>query len=244
MQSKATTVAAYLRELPAERRALLDAVRKVFRANLDQGIEEVMNYGMIGYVIPHSLYPAGYHCDPSKPFPYGGLASQKNYCSLYLFPVYAEAENWFRAEWKKGGKKLDMGKCCVRFKKLDDLDLDVLARALRRFTIAQTLQTYKQLLASRTRAQSKSPSGKGLTAPAQRPAPAHRPAQVAAAGQPGVKSTRTKPVTPAQPSPAQPSPAKPLGKNSPAKQAAPTKSRTNSPAVAQFKPKRKQVRRG
>lgn len=228
MQSKATTVAAYLRELPAERRALLDAVRKVFRANLDKGIEEVMNYGMIGYVIPHSLYPAGYHCDPSKPFPYGGLASQKNYCSLYLFPVYAEAENWFREEWKKGGKKLDMGKCCVRFKKLEDLDLDVLARALRRFTIAQTLHTYEQLLGSRAKPQGTRPAGKRLTAPSKR----HDKA--AAATQPQVKAPRTKPVT----SPSQRSANLPA-RNAPAKAGRPAK--TKLAASASAKPKRKQV---
>lgn len=146
MQSKATTVAAYLKELPAERRSLLDAVRKVILANLDRGIEETMNYGMIGYVIPHSIYPAGYHCDPSKPYPYAGLASQKNHCSLYLMPVYNEAEDWFRQEWQRGGKKLNMGKCCIRFKKLEDLDLAVIAKALQRFTIAEALRRYESLL--------------------------------------------------------------------------------------------------
>lgn len=155
MQSKATTVAAYLKELPAERRGLIEAVRKVMLANVDRGIEEVMNYGMIGYVIPHSIYPSGYHCDPSKPFPYAGLASQKNYCSLYLMPVYNEAEDWFRKEWKRGGKKLNMGKCCIRFSRLDDLDLDVIAKALRRFTIAESLRGYAQALEARTSGKSK-----------------------------------------------------------------------------------------
>ncbi|MFN6205229.1 MAG: DUF1801 domain-containing protein [Planctomycetota bacterium] len=198
MQSKAPTVAAYLEELPAERRTLLDAVRKVIRANLDKGIQEVMNYGMIGYVIPHSIYPDGYHCDPSKPFPYGGLASQKNYCSLYLFPVYAEAEDWFREEWKKGGKKLDMGKCCIRFKRLEDLDLEVLARALRRFTVAQTLQCYQQLLGNRAkpgkRRGASQPTSKPTSKPASKPASKRKlESKLDAGDEPGVKSGRGKP---------------------------------------------------
>jgi len=187
MQSKAPTVAAYLEELPAERRTLLDAVRKVIRANLDKGIQEVMNYGMIGYVIPHSIYPDGYHCDPSKPFPYGGLASQKNYCSLYLFPVYAEAEDWFREEWKKGGKKLE------------DLDLEVLARALRRFTVAQTLQCYQQLLGNRAkpgkRRGASQPTSKPTSKPASKPASKRKlESKLDAGDEPGVKSGRGKPV--------------------------------------------------
>ncbi|MFN6110477.1 MAG: DUF1801 domain-containing protein [Planctomycetota bacterium] len=199
MQSKAPTVAAYLEELPAERRTLLDAVRKVIRANLDKGIQEVMNYGMIGYVIPHSIYPDGYHCDPSKPFPYGGLASQKNYCSLYLFPVYAEAEDWFREEWKKGGKKLDIGKCCIRFKRLEDLDLEVLARALRRFTVAQTLQCYQQLLGNRAkpgkRRGASQPTSKPTSKPASKPASKRKlESKLDAGDEPGVKSGRGKPV--------------------------------------------------
>lgn len=188
MQSQAKTVAAYLKELPPQRRALLTAVRKVLRANLDRGIEEVMNYGMIGYVIPHSIYPAGYHCDPQKPFPYAGLASQKNYCSLYLFPVYAEAEDWFRREWRAGGKKLDMGKCCVRFKQLADLDLDVLARALRRFTIAQTLQTYEQLLGARSKPKSGQVSSRKSSGQPKKPPPA------AARGKPGAPLAKARPV--------------------------------------------------
>jgi hypothetical protein len=157
MQSQAPTVAAYLKQLPAERRAVIEAVRKVILANLDCGIEETMNYGMIGYVIPHSVYPAGYHCDPSKPFPYAGLAAQKNYCSLYLMPVYNETENWFRQEWQRGGKKLKMGTCCIRFNKLEDLDLQVIAKALKRFTIALSLRNYEALLGKRA---SNKPAGK------------------------------------------------------------------------------------
>ncbi|MFO0264682.1 MAG: DUF1801 domain-containing protein, partial [Planctomycetota bacterium] len=128
-----------------------------------------------------------------------GLASQKNYCSLYLFPVYAEAEDWFREEWKKGGKKLDMGKCCIRFKRLEDLDLEVLARALRRFTVAQTLQCYQQLLGNRAkpgkRRGASQPTSKPTSKPASKPASKRKlESKLDAGDEPGVKSGRGKPV--------------------------------------------------
>jgi hypothetical protein len=88
MQSKATTVAAYLAEIPVDRRAALERVRDVIRKNVDKNIEEGMTYGMIGYYVPHRVFPAGYHCDPKQPLPYAGLASQKNHMSLYLMSVY------------------------------------------------------------------------------------------------------------------------------------------------------------
>jgi hypothetical protein len=89
---------------------------------------------MIGYYVPHRVYPAGYHCDPKQPLPFAGLASQKNYMSLYLMCVYGDSEHsrWFRQAWLQTGKKLDMGKACIRFKKLDDLALDCISEAIRR----------------------------------------------------------------------------------------------------------------
>lgn len=154
MQSKAATVNEYLASLPADRRAALEAVRKVIRANLD-GYEEGMQYGMIGYYVPHSTFPAGYHCDPKQPLPFGGLASQKSHMSLYLMGLYMTGENgelvrWFQDAWKKSGKKLDMGKACIRFKKLDDLALDVLAEAIRRMPAKKYVAVYSAVLASRT----------------------------------------------------------------------------------------------
>src|SRR5882672_4093276 len=119
MQSKATTVEQYLAELPEDRRRAIAAVREVILENLDEDYEEGMQYGMIGYYVPHSVYPAGYHCDPGQPLPFAALASQKNYMSLYLMSLYGAGDHlkWFQQAWKKAGKKLDMGKCCVRFKK-------------------------------------------------------------------------------------------------------------------------------
>src|SRR5579871_7036261 len=117
--SKARTVDQYLGELPPDRRDAIGAVRKTILKSLPDGFEETMLYGMICYVVPHKLFPAGYHCDPSQPLCYAGLASQKNHMAVYLMTCYGdkETENWFVKAYKATGKKLDMGKSCVRFKK-------------------------------------------------------------------------------------------------------------------------------
>ncbi len=145
MQSKAKTVEQYLAELPEERRTAIEAVRRVILENLDDGYEEGIQYGMIGYYVPHRVYPAGYHCDPKQPLPFAALASQKNCMSLYLMSVYAEGEElrWFEDAWKRAGKKLDMGKCCVRFKKLDDVALDVVGEAIRRVPSERHISHYE-----------------------------------------------------------------------------------------------------
>lgn len=149
MQSKATTVTQYLRELPPDRRQAIEAVRRVILDNLDPGIEEGMSYGMIGYAIPHRVFPPGYHCNPKLPLPFAALASQKNYMSLYLMTVYGEGAHWqrFEKDWAKSGKKLDMGKCCLRFKRLEDLALDVIARAIRGVSAADYIRHYQTALA-------------------------------------------------------------------------------------------------
>ena len=146
MQSRAKTVDAYLAELPSERREALSAVRRVILRNLDKrGFEEGMQYGMIGYYVPHRVYPDGYHCDPKQPLPFAGLASQKNYMSFYGGSLYASPENaaWFREAWAKAGKQLDMGKGCVRFKKLEDLALDVIGEAIRRVPAKEFIRHYE-----------------------------------------------------------------------------------------------------
>jgi len=140
--SKAPTVNEYLASLPPDRRAALEAVRKVILKNLDKDYEEGMQYGMIGYYVPHRVFPAGYHCDPKQPLPFAGLASQKNHMAVYLMSVYCGCDDpakaptgeaaWFRKAWEKTGKKLDMGKSCVRFKKLEDVPLEVIGEAIAR----------------------------------------------------------------------------------------------------------------
>jgi hypothetical protein len=146
MQSKAATVAKYLADLAPERRAALAAVRKVVLDNLDDGYEEGMGYGMISYHVPHRVYPPGYHCNPALPLPFASLASQKNYMSLYLPSVYADAgeEGWLRARFAAAGKKLDMGKCCVRFQMLEDLPLEVIGEAIRRVPVAAHVAHYER----------------------------------------------------------------------------------------------------
>lgn len=148
MQSKATTVEAYLAELPADRRAVVEQVRAVIRANLHSGFEEGIQYGMIGYYVPHRLYPPGYHCDPKQPLPFAGISSQKNYISMYLGCVYgsdAVAEKFKRA-WAATGKKLDMGKACIRFKKPEDLALDVIADTIKSISAAGYIAYYESAI--------------------------------------------------------------------------------------------------
>ncbi|MFO0829108.1 MAG: DUF1801 domain-containing protein [Phycisphaerales bacterium] len=150
MHSKATTVDEYLRQLPPDRLAAIEAVRTAMRKHMDKDLEEGMQYGMIGYYVPHRVFAAGYHCDPKQPLPYAGLASQKGHMSLYLMCTYGNEElnAWFRDAWAKTGKKLDMGKACIRFKKLDDLALDVIAESLKRATVKKYLAHYQSMLAS------------------------------------------------------------------------------------------------
>ena len=148
MQSKATTVGDYLAELPEDRRAAMEAVRAVILANLDEDYEEGMQYGMIGYYVPHRVYAAGYHCDPKQPLPFVCLASQKNYMSLYMMSVYGDSKlaTWFASAWAKTGKKLDMGKSCIRFKKVENLALDVIGEAIRRQPVAKHIKYYESTL--------------------------------------------------------------------------------------------------
>src|SRR5205085_2886790 len=112
---------------------------------LDEDYEEGMQYGMIAYYVPHRIFPAGYHCDPTKPLCYAGLASQKNYMSLYLMSVYGDEKQAeaFKKAWTKTGKKLDMGKCCIRFKKLDDLPLDVIGRTIKSVPVKKYIKHYE-----------------------------------------------------------------------------------------------------
>lgn len=145
MPSKAKTVEEYLAELSPDRREAINAVRKVILDNLPAGFEETMQYGMISYVVPFKLFPAGYHCDPSQPLCFAGLASQKNHMSLYLMTVYGhkETKNWFVKAYKATGKKLDMGKSCVRFKKHEDLPLEVIGQAIARVPVDKYIKAYQ-----------------------------------------------------------------------------------------------------
>ncbi len=160
MQSKAVTVEAYMKELPEDRRVALQTLRDTIQKNLDHGFQETMQYGMIGYSVPHAIYPDGYHCDPKQPLPFAGLASQKGHMSLYLMGLYLEPDEmeWFQSAWLACQKKLDMGKSCIRFKKLSDLPLDVIAEAFRRFPMKRYIEIYES--------RCKGPSSKAPAKPA------------------------------------------------------------------------------
>jgi len=148
MTSHAATVEQYLAELPEDRRAAISAVRDVILAHLPEGYREGMQYGMIGYYVPHSLFPAGYHCDPKQPLPFAALASQKNHMALYLTCLYGndEQEAWFREAWAAAGKKLDMGKACIRFKKVEALALDVIGETISRVPTEEYVGRYQRSL--------------------------------------------------------------------------------------------------
>lgn len=147
MQSDAQTVDEYLAGLPEERRRALAAVRAVILRNLPEGYTESMQFGMIGYGIPLSRYPKTYN---GQPLSYAALASQKNYISVYLMSIYGdpEREEWFKTEYAKTGKRLDMGKSCVRFKQLDALPLELIGKAIALDSVDDFIERYER---SRTR---------------------------------------------------------------------------------------------
>jgi Domain of unknown function (DU1801) len=171
LQRKAKTVAEYLAELPADRRVAIEAVRRVILKNLDKDFEEGMQYGMIGYSVPHRIFPAGYHCDPRQPLPFAALASQKNYMSLYLMCIYGDPTQLKRLQRAsdKSGKKLDMGKSCIRFKKLEELPLDVIADAIGRVRAASYIEHCERAVQRRREGKTAKPKRASKPTPAQKP---------------------------------------------------------------------------
>ncbi len=141
-QSTATTVAGYLDELADDRLETISSVRQIILDNLPNGYEETMQYGMISYVIPFETYPKTYN---NQPLAYVSLASQKNYMSLYLMNVYGDpdTEQWFTEEYKASNKKLNMGKSCLRFKKLEDLPLDLIGQVIARTSVSEFIGRYE-----------------------------------------------------------------------------------------------------
>ena len=139
----------YIDSLPEDRRKAIRKVRAAVNKGLGRGYKEGIQYNMLGWFVPHSVFPAGYHCDPKQPLPFAGLASQKNYMSLYLMCVYGDEKHrkWFEQAWKKSGKKLNMGKSCVRFKSVDDIPLDVVTEAIARVPVEDYIAHYENTLA-------------------------------------------------------------------------------------------------
>lgn len=149
MQSKAVTVDQYLDELPEDRKAAVIELRKVILKNLPKGFKEVMVYGMMGYVVPHSKYPNGYHCDPLQPLPFMSMASQKNFIAVYHMGIYADPEllKWFTDEYAKQVKgKLDMGKSCLRFKKPDQIPFKLIGELASKISPDDWIKIYEKNL--------------------------------------------------------------------------------------------------
>ncbi|OAB36042.1 DUF1801 domain-containing protein [Paenibacillus glacialis] len=143
MRYEASSPDEYINEIPEERKAVIAQLRKVILESLPEGFEETMGYGMIGYVVPHTLYPAGYHCNPKEPLPFMGIASQKNFVAVYHMGVYADQEllNWFVQEYPKHMKtKLDMGKSCIRFKKMDQIPYALIGELCKKITVEQWIE--------------------------------------------------------------------------------------------------------
>jgi hypothetical protein len=149
MPSQAQTVDAYIAELPAERQAVVQRVREVINRAVPAGFAEQMNYGMIGWVVPHAVYPPGYHCNPKLPLPFMGLASQKASVNLYHMGLCADARmlDWFTAEHAKATpRRLDMGKSCIRYRKLDDIPLELIGRLASLMSARQWIALYESTI--------------------------------------------------------------------------------------------------
>lgn len=149
MQSTATTPEQYINELPDDRKQAMEQLRQVIIKNLPEGFQEKMMYGMLGYVVPHSLYPNGYHCDPKLPLSLLSIASQKNFIAIYHMGIYGDPKllEWFTSEYPKYSKtKLDMGKSCIRFKKPDQIPFELIGKLASKLTPQQWIEKYESLL--------------------------------------------------------------------------------------------------
>jgi hypothetical protein len=147
MQSKALTPEDYIAEMPEDRQGVFKKLRAVIKKNLPKGFKEVMGYGMIGYVVPHSKYPDGYHCKPEDPLPFMNIASQKNFIAIYHMCVYADPKlhKWFTAAHATiSSKKLDMGKSCIRYKKPEDIPVELIGELASKITPDEWIATYEK----------------------------------------------------------------------------------------------------
>jgi uncharacterized protein YdhG (YjbR/CyaY superfamily) len=152
MQSKATSPRQYIDELPKDRNEVIQKLRQTILKNLPKGFKEQMSYGMLGYVVPHSLYPDGYHCDTSLPLPFMNLASQKNFVAVYHMGVYSDKKllDWFVAEFPKHCKrKLDMGKSCIRLKYMDDVPYELIGELSSKISVEEWINMYEKAIKNR-----------------------------------------------------------------------------------------------
>ena len=149
MQYEANSPEEYIAQVPDERQAILQKLHNTIKDNLPKGFETGMNYKMIGYYVPHSIYPDGYHCDTSLPLPFMNIASQKNSINLYHMGIYAKPDllNWFVAEYPKHCKrKLDMGKSCIRFKKTEEIPMELIAELCTKMSVEEWINIYESAI--------------------------------------------------------------------------------------------------
>ena len=149
MKIEASSPDDYISKLPEDRAKAVSRIRDIFANHLPEGFEQTMGYGMIAFVVPHSKYPDGYHCDPKIPLPFVNIASQKNFVALYHSGIYAKKElhDWFVAEYPKHAKyKLDMGKSCVRFKKVDDIPYELIEELAKKMTVEEWIEIYERAI--------------------------------------------------------------------------------------------------
>ena len=152
MQYDVSSLNEYLESIPAERKVAIEQLIEVLKTNLPDGFALELSYGHLGFVVPHTLYPSGYHCDPKAPLPFINIASQKNFIALYHMGLYMNDEiyNWFVAEYPKHSKKkLDMGKSCIRFKKVEDIPYDLIRQLAQKITPEQWINMYESVLINR-----------------------------------------------------------------------------------------------
>lgn len=146
------TVKEYIDQVPEERAVAFKKLRQTILDNIPSGFEECINYKMIGYVVPHSQYPNGYHCSPELPLPFANIANQKGFIGLYHMGIYANSElyDWFVEEYPKHAKyKLNMGKSCIRFKKVDDIPFDLIAELMQKMSVQDWVSLYENNLGSK-----------------------------------------------------------------------------------------------
>jgi hypothetical protein len=149
MQYQATSVTDYIAQIPQERKTIFQNLHETIMQNLPDGFVDIINYGMIGYVVPKTLYPSGYHCDTQLPLPFAALASQKNSINFYHMAIYVdpELEAWFRAEYPKHTKqKLDMGKSCIRFNKFDQIPIALIGELMQKISVDNWINLYEERL--------------------------------------------------------------------------------------------------
>ena len=152
MKIEANSPNDYILKLPKDRQEVVSELRKVVLANLPKGFSEEMSYGMIGYVVPHSIYPDGYHCDPKLPLPFLSIASQKNFVAFYHMGIYSDEKllDWFVKEYPNhSNNKLDMGKSCIRFKRMNDIPYELIGELVGKISVDNWIQTYETAIKRR-----------------------------------------------------------------------------------------------